>query len=110
MSTAIEFAHTTLGNFYKASAQQIKHFNRRAVSLKYNRSISDEGIKELDPKGWGLIQMVMPFHTNYAGKTSIRVICYMKIKGSDQPERVFIDISHEDWKDFCDKSKPINGA
>jgi len=105
--TSIDFAHSTMGNLYKATALKVKLFNRKALTHGYNRSISHEGIKKLDSRGMNLLQLVMPLHTNYAGKNSVRVLCYMKMKGNGEPQRVCLDISHDDWKDFCEKNEPI---
>jgi len=105
--TSIDFAHSTMGKLYKATALKVKLFNSKALAHGYNRSISDEGIKKLDSRGMNLLQLVMPLHTNYAGKNSVRVMCFMKMKGNGEPQRVFLDISHDDWKDFCEKNEPI---
>lgn len=107
MTTAIDYAYSTMGHIYKATALKVKLFNRRALKNEYNRSISDEGIKKLDTRGTNLLELVMPLHTNFAGKNSVRVLCYMKMKGNDEPQRVCLDISHDDWKDFCEKNEPI---
>jgi hypothetical protein len=104
---SIDFAHSTMGKLYKTNALKVKLFNRKALKNEYNRSISDEGIAKLDTRGTNLLQLVMPLHTNYAGKNSVRVLCYMKMKGNDKPESVCLDISHDDWKDFCEKNEPI---
>jgi len=108
--SAIDFAYTTMGNIYKATALKVKLFNRRAIENEYNRSMSDEGIKMLDSRGMNVLQLVMPLHTNYKGKNSVRVMCFLKLKGTkneDEPERVCLDISHEDWKNFCEKNDPL---
>ena len=110
MSTAIDFAYTTMGNLYKATALKVKLFNGRAIENEYNRCISEYAIKMLDKRGVNLIQLVMPLHTNYKGKNSVRVMCFLKMKGirtEDEPERVCLDISHEDWKNFCEKNDPL---
>lgn len=108
MTTAIEFAYTTFGNVYKATALKVKLFNRQAIKNEYNRSMSDEGIKMLDSRGMNLLQLVMPLHTNHFGKNSVRVMCFLKMKKEDEPKRVCLDISHEDWKDFCEKNDPLD--
>lgn len=107
MTTAIDYAYSTMGHIYKATALKVKLFNRHALKNEYNRSISDEGIKKLDARGVHLLELVMPLHTNFAGKNSVRVLCYMKMKGKDEPQSVCLDISHDDWKDFCEKNEPI---
>jgi hypothetical protein len=110
MTNPIDFAHSTVGNLYTATALKLKLFNRKALTHGYNRSISDEGIKLLDNRAINLIQLMMPLHTNYAGKNSVRVLCYMKMKNHTEPKQVFLDISHEDWMDFCEKNDPIKNV
>jgi hypothetical protein len=103
----IDFAHSTMGNLYRASPLKIKLFNKKAVAEEYNRSISDEGINQLDRKGTNLLQLLMPLHTNFAGKNTVRVMAFLKMRGKDEPETVCLDISHKDWREFGEKNEPI---
>jgi hypothetical protein len=94
-----------MSKWYAFTTDEIKTINATAVAKDYNRSISDEGIADLDVDATHIMRCVIADHTNWEGKFSIRAMGMFKMKGEEEPEMCFIDISHRDWKKLCSKRK-----
>jgi len=88
---------------YACDTTTFKRLNRYAVKAGYNRSMSDEGIAQLDPLGNHILENVLHLHTNHDGLVSMRARCMTKLKGKAAPTIVFLDISHKDWRKFVEQ-------
>ena len=73
--------------------------NNTAIDLDQNRSVTFEFIDMLDPDGIHVITFTMG-HKNYAGTLGVRCQIYCKVKGSDEPKCVWIDVTHEEFNSF----------
>jgi hypothetical protein len=71
--------------------------NKTAVRLGQNRSLVDEFYDVLDPDGTHVVTFAMD-HMNYQGVPGIRCQIYCKVKRSDEPVSIWIDVSHEEFR------------
>ena len=74
--------------------------NENAVKAQFNRSLTDEFIKSLDPDGFHLVINSM-LHND----TEMRIEILCKQNGSDQPVEVWLDCS---FNDYLHNVKPIS--
>lgn len=70
--------------------------NANAVKLNQNRSVVDEFIATLDPDGTHVVTFTMD-HVNFEGTPGIRCHIYCKVKNSNEPVAVWIDVTHEEF-------------
>ena len=99
--SVISFAHRSMDKWYAFSTDEIKTLNQTAIAKEYNRAIDDETIALLKDDSQILMRCVIPDHTNFAGKFSIRAMLVCMI--GDEKETMCLDISHKDWKNMCAK-------
>lgn len=105
--TDVSFSLNTMKKLYACDTTTFKRLNRYAVRTGYNRSMSDEGIAQLDPLGNHILENVLSLHTNHAGLVSMRARCLTKLTGKAAPTVVFLDISHKDWRKFVEHNSVL---
>ena len=107
MPNDIAFAHQSVHSVWIAGTPQMKRWNKIAVEREFNRSLTDEAIALLDYNGKHLVRCVLPIHTSMTGKITVRVFVMMKMKDKNEPETACLDISHADWRRFCQHADEV---
>lgn len=73
--------------------------NGKAVKYRLNRAVTDEFLTTLDPEGNHICSLILWGHNLDSAKhLHHRMMVLCKVKDSDRPETVIIDILDEDWK------------
>ena len=76
-----------------ANAKQFETMALNADAKEYNRRVvSEELIPLLDPFGWTVIEVVLPFHNEQAHH---RCCCYVKLKNREDPVIVWLDVDSD---------------
>jgi hypothetical protein len=91
------------GVLFELIANGVKHdFNRLLDSRKV--------AKVVDLDGMHILRRVIAFHEQYKPNVDHhRAQLLMKIKGTEEPEYVFIDISDKDWNQLSTVAEYIRG-
>lgn len=91
----IEEINRFLPNLHKvASAKDIKRMNAVAVEREYNRAVTDEFLRKLDPDAWNVC--TKPFLHTWKHfepcEAHVRALWLCKLRFQKEPEEVFIDM------------------
>lgn len=90
------------------NTKQLKFLNEQSIKKEFNRAISKQGIARLDRYAKHMLLLVLPYHTNYAGKVSMRVIVHTRLVGEDDSKNIaMLDITQSHWKQVCEMSKHL---
>lgn len=73
--------------------------NGKGVKYRLNRTVTDEFLATLDPEGNHICSLILWGHNlDSARYLHHRMMVLCKVKDSDDPERIILDIMDEDWK------------
>lgn len=78
-----------------STTRELKALNSLAISNKYNRAISDTGIKLLDPDGIHLVDFTMIHNDDH-----MRIGFLSKFINVDEPIHLWVDASFEDFEQY----------
>lgn len=78
-----------------STTRELKALNSLAISNKYNRAISDTGIKLLDPNGIHLVDFTMIHNDDH-----MRIGFLSKFINVDEPIHLWVDASFEDFEQY----------
>lgn len=81
-----------------ADTKTLKVLAKQAVAYKFNRGVTDEYLRRLDPDGLHVINIVLALHNgDFAEIAHHRCTVLSKFKGSDEPVEVYLDIAVRDY-------------
>lgn len=85
-------SHTVL------TAVDVRRIARHARTADLNRLISENTLKDLDPDGFSIMAMMLPFHNiDHGGPAHHRVQVFLKMRGTMEPCEGFADVLVTDW-------------
>lgn len=76
------------------TTEVLKHLAQKAEKQGYNRQVTDEFLRDLDPDGFHIVSQVL-LHEHAAGvqvAPHARCSVLAKAQGQDEPVEVFLDI------------------
>lgn len=78
---------------------EVRRLARNARKHELNRQVSEEVLKNLDPDGFSIYSMIIPFHDRgiVGDIPHHRVRAQYKMKGTVQPIETFVDVLSTDW-------------
>lgn len=85
------------------TASQLKTAIRTGALYGFNRQISVEAIKNIDPDGFNVVSVFLPFHNGRDQETPHhRCSVLAKFKGKDEPVELVMDIAESEYNTFTD--------
>jgi hypothetical protein len=85
-------SHTVL------TASDVRRIARHAQAADLNQQLSAFTLKRLDPNGFSIMSIAMPFHeVDHGGPVHHRVNAFLKMRDTLEPGEMLIDVLVEDW-------------
>ena len=78
----------------------IRRLNKVSVEHGFNRALTDDFIKRLDPNGVSLIKPILRHYHKHGQPTEdlhYRCLVFAKVKKQDEPVQVQLDLTPEDF-------------
>lgn len=85
------------------TASQLKTAIRTGALYGFNRQVSVEAIKNIDPEGFNVVSVLLPYHNGRDQETPHhRCSVLAKFKGKDEPVELIFDIAESEYNTFTD--------
>jgi hypothetical protein len=96
MSTAV----TPAGGSRVVNTATLLKLNRVAVMANLNRTLPESVTLGLDPTGFHVLRLVLPFHNGVEARPfpHHRVEALLKMSGEDEPTFTFLDLAVTRWE------------
>lgn len=85
------YSHTVL------TAADVRLIARHARAAGLNQQVTATAVKRLDPDGFSIMSIVIPFHHGGYGLAHHRVRAWLKMTGTREPAEVLMDVLKDDW-------------
>jgi len=80
------------------TASDVRRIARNAKAADLNQQLSDLALKRLDPNGFSIMSITIPFHeVDHGGPVHHRVNAFLKLRDTTEPGEVLIDVLVDDW-------------